>query len=154
MTNWVSTIFSWSKKITSKDHDLRKQYALEILSRIDDDETYLDRLSFPDAATFHVCVTVNMQNRRVFRSENPQDVIEHKRDSSKVNVWFAMMKNKVISPSCFEEPTVTGDTFLAVMDNTALCHVPAGTVSQSDSAPTHFSRRVSAFVDREFPDHL
>jgi len=35
-----------------------------------------------------------------------------------------MIKNKVISPLFFEEPTVTGDTSLAVMENTALCYVP------------------------------
>jgi hypothetical protein len=62
-------------------------------------------------------------------------------------------KNKCIGSFCSKEPTVTGDTFLAVMENTALRHVPVGTVLQSDGAPCHFSRHVRAFLDREFPDH-
>jgi len=45
---------------------------------------------------------------------------------------------------------VTGDTFLAVMDNTPLRHVSVGTVFQSDGASPHFSRRVRVFVDRGF----
>jgi hypothetical protein len=64
-----------------------------------------------------------------------------------------MTKNKFIGPSFSEEPTVTGDSFLAVMDNTALCHVHVRTVFQLHGAPTHFSHHVHAFLDREFPDH-
>jgi hypothetical protein len=39
----------------------------------------------------------------------------------------------------FEEPTVSSDTFLAMMENIALRHVPMGTVFQSDDAPPHVS---------------
>jgi hypothetical protein len=46
---------------------------------------------------------------------------------------------------------MTGDTFLTVMENTALRHDPVGTVLQSDGAPPHFSRHFRAFLDREFP---
>jgi hypothetical protein len=56
-------------------------------------------------------------------SENPHEVTEHEHNSLKVNVWCALMKNKVIGPFFFEEPVVNGDTFMAMMVNTALCHV-------------------------------
>jgi hypothetical protein len=36
-----------------------------------------------------------------------------------------------------------------MMQNTALDHVPVGTVFHLVVAPTHFSRRVLAFLDRE-----
>jgi hypothetical protein len=62
-------------------------------------------------------------------------------------------ENKVISPFIFEEPTVTGDTFLAMMENTALRHVPVRTAFQLDGAPPHFSYCVHAFLVKEFPDH-
>jgi hypothetical protein len=42
--------------------------------------------------------------------------------------------------------------FLAIV-NTALCHVPVGTVFRLDGAPPHFSRRDRVFLGREFPDH-
>jgi hypothetical protein len=38
------------------------------------------------------------------------------------------------------------------VDNTALPHVPVGTVFLLDGVPPHFFRRVPAFLDREFPD--
>jgi hypothetical protein len=47
---------------------------------------------------------------------------------------------------------VAGDAFLAVMENTALCHVPVGKVFQLDGALPNFCRRFYAFQDREFPD--
>jgi len=45
------------------------------------------------------------------RSEHPYDVTEHERDSLKVNVCCALMKNKVIIPFFSTETTVTGDNF-------------------------------------------
>jgi len=47
---------------------------------------------------------------------------------------------------------VTGDTFLAVMENTALCHVPVKTVCQLNGVSANFSCCVCAFLDGEFPD--
>jgi len=49
----------------------------------------------------------------------------------------------------FEEPTVTGDNFLALMENNALHHAAVGTAFQSDGALPHFSH-VHAFLDRQF----
>jgi hypothetical protein len=49
------------------------------------------------------------------------------------------MKNKVSGPLFFEEPTVNGDTFSAMMKNNALHHVPVGIVFQLNGAPPHFS---------------
>jgi hypothetical protein len=62
------------------------------------------------------------------------------------------MENEVIGPFFFEEPTMSSDTFLAMMENTGLHHAPMGTVFQSDGAPPHFSHHVHSFLDREFPD--
>jgi len=36
----------------------RKEFTLEMLSHIEEDEIYLDRLCLSDEATFHVCGTV------------------------------------------------------------------------------------------------
>jgi hypothetical protein len=51
------------------------------------------------------------------------------------------MKNN-ISVSFCEEPTVTDEKFLAVTEDTALSHVPAGTVFHLDGA-IHSSTRES-----------
>jgi len=62
------------------------------------------------------------------------------------------MKKKVISPFFLEEPVVTDDTFLDMMENSVLCDVPMGTVFQLDGAPPHFSHCVHAFLDWQFSD--
>jgi hypothetical protein len=89
----------------------------------------------------------------VRRRENPHYVTEHEHDSTKVNVWYALMKNKVIGPFLFEEPTVTGDTFLAMMENTFLCHV---LLEQFSSWTVHHPTSPIIFMPYwtgSFPDH-
>jgi hypothetical protein len=83
--------------------------------------------------------------------KNPQAVTEHERDSPTVNVWCTLMMNESTGPFFFEERTVTGDNFLAMMENTASRHVPVGTIFQLHGAPPHFPRRIHAFLDGEFP---
>jgi hypothetical protein len=39
-----------------------------------------------------------------------------------------------------------------MLEETALCHVPVGTVFQLDGAPPRFVCRVGFFLDREFPE--
>jgi hypothetical protein len=56
-----------------KNHDSIKQFALDMLACIEDDDTYLNRL-FSDEATFHIC--------RVWGTENPHFVTEHEHDSA------------------------------------------------------------------------
>jgi hypothetical protein len=63
------------------------------------------------------------------------------------------MNNNIISPFLFEESTVTDEKFPAMMKGNDMHHIPAGTVSQSDGAPPHFSSSVHVFLDRQFPDH-
>jgi hypothetical protein len=46
------------------------------------------------------------------------------------------VKNKVIGPYFLEEAAVIGDTFRAIVENTAFRHVPMGTIFQLHLAPT------------------
>jgi len=66
-------------------------------------------------------------------------------------VWYAFLK-KLSVISFFEELMVTGDTFLAVLENITLHHVRVGTVLQLDHTPPHFSHCVCAFIDKKYPD--
>jgi hypothetical protein len=53
------------------------------------------------------------------------------------------ISNLIISPFFFEQPIVTGNIFLGMMENTTLCHVPVE--SFPVSIPPHL------FLDRMFP---
>ena len=72
------------------DRPQRAAFAEEILDRIDKSNDYLQHVAFSDEATFHVTGKVNRHNLRIWGSENPHTVIEHHRDSAKVNVWCCL----------------------------------------------------------------
>jgi hypothetical protein len=62
------------QKITHTDLDLRKQFILEMLSCIEEDETYLKRICHCDKKTSHVCGTVNRHNCHVWARKHPHGV--------------------------------------------------------------------------------
>jgi hypothetical protein len=79
----------------------RYDFAIDILSRIDEDSGYLSKVCFSDKATFHIPGTVNRHNCRIWGSENPHVVWEHERDTPKLNVWCGLTSARVIGPLFF-----------------------------------------------------
>uniref|UniRef100_UPI00358F71AF protein ELYS-like n=1 Tax=Myxine glutinosa TaxID=7769 RepID=UPI00358F71AF len=73
----------YNEKLKPNDGHKRKAFALEMLSRIEDDEDYLKKIMLIDEACFHVQGTINRYNVRIWDSENPHVVIEHITDSPK-----------------------------------------------------------------------
>ena len=68
-----------------------------MLISIEDDEDYLKKVMFTDQACFHVSGKVNWHNVRIWGSENPHVVIEHKHASPKVDGGVAFSMTSVIS---------------------------------------------------------
>jgi hypothetical protein len=58
-----------------------------MMNRISEDETLLSKICFSDEATFHLSGKVSRYNIRIRGSENPHAVVEHVRDSPKMNVF-------------------------------------------------------------------
>jgi hypothetical protein len=88
---------------------------LEMLSRKYDDDAFMNHVVFSDKTTFHVSCKVNRHNCRIWGSENPHEVMEHERDSPKLNVCCALTSDSVIGPFFFEETTVTGASYLNML---------------------------------------
>lgn len=61
------------------------------------------RIVFRDETTFHVSGTVNKHNFRIWGSEHAHAVIEHVRDSPKVNVFAAISRMNRYEPLVFAE---------------------------------------------------
>ena len=74
---------------------------------------------FTDEATFHLSGKVNRHKVRIWGTENPHEIEEHARDSPKLNVFCASVK--VYGPFFFAEPTVTGISYLDMLENYS-CH--------------------------------
>jgi hypothetical protein len=91
---------------------------------------------------------VNRQNVHIWGTEQPHAQIEHRRDSPEVNVFCAVSREKVHSPFFFPEATVSGDSFLDMLENWLLPqlninyndHIP-----QLDGATLHFHTDVQCF---------
>jgi hypothetical protein len=70
---------------------------------------------FSDEATFHLSGKVNRHNLRIWGMENPHATIEHELDSPKVNVFCAISRTKVYGPFFFMEKTVSGHSYLDML---------------------------------------
>ena len=68
------------------DMPRRKEFAVNMLQRIFEDEAFLKLVCFSNEATFHVSGKLNKHNVRIWGSENPHATRELQRDSPKVNV--------------------------------------------------------------------
>ena len=64
-------------------------------SVMEDDEDYLKRVMSTDEACFHASGKVNRHNMRIWGSKNPHVVIEHLRNSPKVNVWCGLLYDRI-----------------------------------------------------------
>ncbi|PSN41049.1 hypothetical protein C0J52_24031 [Blattella germanica] len=69
------------QKLQLNDKAWRFNYAVDILSRVDEDNKYLNNVIFSDEATFHVSGYVNRHNCRIWGSENSHVFLEHERNS-------------------------------------------------------------------------
>jgi len=134
------------RRKTRKDHDSRRQFALEILSHIEDDETYNHRLCFPDDATF------KRHNCRVWWSENPHDDTEHEQDSPKVNVWCTLMKNQNYGSFVFWRTYGEWGRFSVYEAERCFASCPCGDDFPVRGCTTSLPPSCRAFLDREFPD--
>ena len=137
--------------IKPDDHRKRTDFAVEILSLIEENDNYLNLMLFSDESTFHVCGKVNRHNCRIWGSENPHQVIEYERDTPKLSVWLGLHKHGVIGPFFFMESTVTGHSYLDMLENFAVPQIPPGFIFQQDGAPPQFHRDVTTFMDETFP---
>jgi hypothetical protein len=75
--------------LTENDKQLRTVFSVNMLEFLENDD-FGDRIVFSDEATFHINGRVNRHNVRIWGSEHPRQIIEHVRDSPKLNVFAAI----------------------------------------------------------------
>jgi hypothetical protein len=86
---------------------------------------------------------VNVHSVHIWGTEQPHAQIEHQRNSPKINVFCAVSRKKVHGPFFFPDATVTGDSFLAILENWLLPQLNISYdnyILQLDGAPPHFHR--------------
>ncbi|KAJ4442050.1 hypothetical protein ANN_11916 [Periplaneta americana] len=114
------------------------------------------RLIFSDEATFHTSGKFNKHNCRVWGTQKPHRIIEHERDSSKVNVFCALSQRKLYGPFFFIEATVTGHSYLDMLEQWLMPQLRQdfddNFIFQQDGAPPHFHNAVRAYLNTEMSD--
>jgi len=142
------------QKLKPNDGPKSKVFALEMLSRIEDDEDYLKEDMFTDEAYSHVLGKVNQHNVRIWGSENPHMVIEHIRDSPKVNVWCGLLHDRLVGPFFFAEDTVTSTIYMNMLEGFAFPQIEdlqPDIIFQQDGAPPHWALVVRAVLNENIP---
>ena len=133
----------------------RKEFAVNMLQRISEDEAFFKRVCFSDEATFHASGKLNKQNVRIWGSEDPHASRELQRDSPKVNVWCGIMCNRIIGPFFFNEASITADVYLDLLTEYValkLIDFQPTIIFQQDGAPPHCRLHVREFLNETFPD--
>ncbi|GBN01568.1 hypothetical protein AVEN_231566-1 [Araneus ventricosus] len=120
-------------------------FPTEILSRIENEHYFLNRIIFSDEKTFLVSNKVNKHNWRISGSENPHAVQGVERNSPKINVWCALLRDTVIGPFLFAETSVTTNIYLDVMQ---IYTIPNANLSIYN--PTLFSNKTSPRIFEHF----
>jgi hypothetical protein len=78
---------------------------------------FVERLIFPDEANFYISGKLKRHNVRIWGTTQPLAQINHQRDSPKVDVFYEGSHEKMHGAFFFSETTVTGDSFLDVLEN-------------------------------------
>ncbi|KAJ4447157.1 hypothetical protein ANN_09158 [Periplaneta americana] len=121
-----------------------------------DDDDLFSRLIFSDEATFHTSGKINKHNCRVWGTQEPHRIIEHERDSPKVNVFCALSQRKLYGPFFVIEATVTGHSYLDMSEQWLVPQLRQDLdddfIFQQDGAPPHFHNAVRAYLNTEMSD--
>ena len=102
------------QKLKETDKPLRREFCIAMQEKLEDNG-FDDRLVFSDEATFHLNGKVNKHNTHILGTENPYEIHEHEWDSPKVN--SAISKKSVYWPFFFEEATITGESYLNMLED-------------------------------------
>lgn len=143
-------------KLEDEDYAARQAMCYDLLDAVRN-ENLMQHVLFSDEATFHTCGHVNRHNCRIWADEQPNAVQQWERDSPKVNVWMGITKSKLYGPFMFAERTVTGITYLDLLQQFLEPQVIQdgildSVVFQQDGAPPHFATIVRDYLNDTFPE--
>jgi len=136
------------QQLSDEDHRCRLDFCLQLQGLMSSDDHFLEKVQFIDEATFHVSSAINRRNVRIWGSENPHAYVEYQHDSPKVHVFCAISSQKVYSPFFFVEETITGMTYLYMLQlwlMPQLQNIPTF-IFQQDGSPAHFHCEVHQYL--------
>ena len=123
------------------EHIERSNFFIKMQDVMTEDD-FLDRVVFSDESTFHINGKVHRHNVRIWGTENPHEMVQRERASPKISVFCAMSTRKVYGPFFFHEDTVTGTSYLEMLQTWLFPRLqedePKDFIMQQDGAPPYF----------------
>ena len=101
--------------LEAEDYSARQGMCEDLLEAVRS-ANLMHNVLFSDEATFHICGHANRHNCRIWAEQQPNTLQEWQRNSPKVNVWLGISKSMIYGPFMFAEPTVTGNTYLDMLE--------------------------------------
>jgi hypothetical protein len=101
-----------------------------------------------------VCGKVSRHNIHIWGKENPHAMVEHFRDSPKVNMFFVISSCKVYGQFFFVKPAVTGVNYLDMLQLWLMPQLQEDSkdfILQQDGAPPHFHFDVCTHLNANLP---
>lgn len=135
------------------DYEKRLNFCISMQQAMENEE-FANCLVFSDEATFHLNGKVNRHNVRIWSMENPCIIVEHERNSPKLNVFCAVSKTKVYGPFFINGNALKGTMYLDILD---LWLFPQLTedinnfIFQQDGAPPHWHNDVRDYLNERLP---
>jgi len=121
------------------------------------EEGFLDHVVFSDESTLCISGKVHRHNVCICSTENPHKMVQHERVSPRINVFCAMSTWKIYRPFFFCEDTVTGTSYLEMLQTWLFPRLqedePEDFIMQHDGAPLHFRVDVRQWLNDVLP-HL
>lgn len=118
---------------------------------------FLNEILFTDEATFTTNGVVSSQNCRHWSAENPEFIINARRQySQKINVWCGILRDRIIGPFFFEGNLNAAGflNFLEIEFRNALDELPLryrlNLKLQLDGSPIHNARLIRNWLDNNF----
>jgi hypothetical protein len=142
------------QQLLDEDHRHWLDFCLQLQDVMSSDDHFLEKVQFSDETTFHISSAVNRCNVRTWGSENPHAYVEHQCDSPKVSVFCAISSQKVCSPFLFAEETVTGMTYLDMLQLWLMPQLQnvLTFIFQQDESPTHYHCEVHQYLNTVLPE--
>ena len=74
--------------LSDGDKEERHEICGGMFDKMENEDDYLIKIVFSVQATFHLSGKVNSHNVRIWGTEYPHEIVEHVRDSPKLNVFM------------------------------------------------------------------
>lgn len=144
-------------ELSEDDFDRRVEYCELMMTKIENDENFINNVVFSDEASFMLNGTVNRHNCRYWADDNPHWMREaHTQYPEKINVWAGIFRDQIIGPFFIEE-NLNRNNYHQLLLNEVVPAIEAArdenheTWFQQDGAPPHFGINVRTYLDGTFP---